>query len=121
MMTGYYAVLRKGVAGLENGPGDVRRSVYDKARNALVGQLKAIDPPLTTSEISRQRLELEEAIRRVERESTVTNVGPAPARARAAAAVAEALAAEPAEQDYSRYIEDEISQPPPRSAQRPPE
>ncbi len=47
---------------------DARRSVYEKARNALIGQLKAIDPPLTTSEISRQRLELEEAIRRVERE-----------------------------------------------------
>jgi hypothetical protein len=68
-MAEYYAVLKKAVSGMDGGAGDARRAVYDKARNALIGQLKAIDPPLSTSEISRQRLELEEAIRRVERES----------------------------------------------------
>ncbi|MEO8667736.1 MAG: hypothetical protein ABI399_04415 [Bauldia sp.] len=68
-MAEYYAVLKKAVSGMDGGAGDARRSVYDKARNALIGQLKAIDPPLSTSEISRQRLELEEAIRRVEREA----------------------------------------------------
>jgi hypothetical protein len=67
-MAEYYAVLNKAVAGLENKSPDGRRAVYDKARNALIGQLKAIDPPLPTAEISRQRLELEEAIRRIERE-----------------------------------------------------
>jgi hypothetical protein len=64
-MAEYYAVLSKAVAGLESNSADARRAVYDKARNALIGQLKAIDPPLPTAEISRQRLELEEAIRRV--------------------------------------------------------
>ena len=83
-MTDYYAVLKKAVGGLEREAGEVRRSVYDKARTALIGQLKSIDPPLTTSEISRQRLELEEAIRKVEREATTDH------RARATAAVAEA-------------------------------
>ncbi len=68
-MAEYYAVLSKAVAGLETNTSEARRAVYDKARNALISQLKAIDPPLPTSEISRQRLELEEAIRRVERES----------------------------------------------------
>ena len=69
-MAEYYAVLSKAVAGLEANSADARRAVYDKARNALIGQLKAIDPPLPTAEISRQRLELEEAIRRVERETS---------------------------------------------------
>lgn len=69
-MAEYYAVLSKAVAGLEPGAAEARRAVYDKARNALIGQLKAIDPPLPTAEISRQRLELEEAIRRVEREAS---------------------------------------------------
>ncbi len=55
--------------GIDPNVAEARRAVYDKARNALIGQLKAVDPPLTTAEISRQRLELEEAIRRVERES----------------------------------------------------
>jgi len=68
-MAEYYAVLKKAVGGLDSGSAEVRRAVYDKARNALIGQLKAIDPPLAASEISRQRLELEEAIRRVERET----------------------------------------------------
>jgi hypothetical protein len=67
-MAEYYAVLSKAVAGLTESA-EARRTVYDKARNALIGQLKAIDPPLPTAEISRQRLELEEAIRRVERET----------------------------------------------------
>lgn len=70
-MAEYYAVLKKAVGGLEGASSEARRAVYDKARNALIGQLKAIDPPLSTSEISRQRLELEEAIRRVERESAM--------------------------------------------------
>jgi hypothetical protein len=68
-MAEYYAVLKKAVRGLDAGSAEARRAVYDKARNALIGQLKAIDPPLAASEISRQRLELEEAIRRVERET----------------------------------------------------
>jgi hypothetical protein len=68
-MAEYYAVLKKAVGGLDTGSAEARRAVYDKARNALIGQLKAIDPPLAASEISRQRLELEEAIRRVERET----------------------------------------------------
>ena len=74
-MAEYYAVLSKAVASLETNSADARRAVYDKARNALIGQLKAIDPPLPTSEISRQRLELEEAIRRVERETSALPAG----------------------------------------------
>ncbi len=68
-MAEYYAVLSRAVASLETNTAEARRAVYDKARNALIGQLKAIVPPLPTSEISRQRLELEEAIRRAEREA----------------------------------------------------
>ena len=69
-MAEYYAVLSRAVASLDDNTPETRRAVYDKARNALIGQLKAIVPPLPTSEISRQRLELEEAIRRAEREAT---------------------------------------------------
>jgi hypothetical protein len=78
-MAEYYAVLKKAVGGLAVDSSDARRAVYEKARNALIGQLKAINPPLTTSEISRQRLELEEAIRRVEREAGADYSAAAPA------------------------------------------
>src|SRR5436190_311627 len=77
-MAEYYTVLKKAIGGLDSNQAEPRRTVYDKARNALIGQLKAVDPPLTTAEISRQRLELEEAIRKVEREAAS---GPGPVRA----------------------------------------
>src|ERR1043165_4683816 len=76
-MAEYYAVLKKAVATLGGNAAESRRAVYDKARNALIGQLKAVDPPLTTAEISRQRLELEEAIRKVEREAASAPSTPA--------------------------------------------
>ncbi len=110
-MAEYYAVLSKAVASLELSSVEARRAVYDKARNALIGQLKAIDPPLPTSEISRQRLELEEAIRKVERESAQR----APA---AAAARAESAPAPPQEEPFRRAIKEAESrgagEPPPR-------
>ena len=93
-MAEYYAVLSKAVAGLDVNSPESRRAVYDKARNALIGQLKAIDPPLPTAEISRQRLELEEAIRRVERETSAVPAG-APVRVARPAPVEAAVAAPP--------------------------
>src|SRR5689334_18424440 len=84
-MAEYYSVLKKASSGLDSNQAEPRRAVYDKARNALIGQLKAVDPPLTTAEISRQRLELEEAIRKVEREAAASP-GPARPASRPAAA-----------------------------------
>ncbi len=78
-MAEYYTVLKRAISSIDPNVADGRRAVYDKARNALIGQLKAVDPPLTTAEISRQRLELEEAIRRVERESAAGVAPPAAA------------------------------------------
>ena len=80
-MAEYYTVLRRAIGGIDPNVPETRRAVYDKARNALIGQLKAVDPPLTTAEISRQRLELEEAIRRVEREAAAGVGGPSPSQA----------------------------------------
>jgi hypothetical protein len=112
-MAEYYAVLSKAVASLELSSVEARRAVYDKARNALIGQLKAIDPPLPTSEISRQRLELEEAIRKVERESAEH----APAAA-AARAESPPVAVPPEQEPFRRQIKEAESrgagEPPPR-------
>src|SRR5213078_793245 len=47
-----------------------RRLLYERARSALVAQLRGMnDPPLTEAEITRERLALEEAIRKVEAEA----------------------------------------------------
>jgi hypothetical protein len=68
-MTDYYPLIAKAVAGLEKNTGDQRRALYERARTALVAQLRGLDPPLTESEITRERLALEESIRKVESEA----------------------------------------------------
>ena len=69
-MADYYPLVAKAVAGLEKNTGEGRRALYQRARTALVGQLRSMsDPALTEAEITRERLALEEAIRKVEAES----------------------------------------------------
>src|SRR6202521_803022 len=68
-MTDYYPLISRAVTGLEKNTGEARRGLYERARTALVAQLRGLEPPLTESEITRERLALEEAIRKVEAES----------------------------------------------------
>src|SRR5436190_11594623 len=69
-MADYYPLVAKAVAGLERNTGEGRRLLYERARSALVAQLRGMsDPPLTEAEITRERLALEEAIRKVEAEA----------------------------------------------------
>jgi len=68
-MTDYYPLIARAVAGLEKNTGDQRRALYERARTALVAQLRGLDPPLGESEITRERLALEESIRKVEAEA----------------------------------------------------
>jgi hypothetical protein len=65
-MADYQPLIAKAVSGLEKNTGEARRVLYERARKALVGQLRNMTPPLTESEITRERLALEEAIRKVE-------------------------------------------------------
>ncbi|NVO13051.1 MAG: hypothetical protein HXX10_03345 [Rhodoplanes sp.] len=65
-MADYYPLIAKAVAGLEKNTGEARRILYERARNALVTQLRGVTPALGESEITRERLALEEAIRKVE-------------------------------------------------------
>src|ERR1041385_2343336 len=66
-MADYYPLVAKAVAGLEKNTGEGRRMLYERARTALVAQLRGMnDPPLTEAEITRERLALEEAIRKAE-------------------------------------------------------
>ena len=69
-MADYYPLVAKAIAGLEKNTGEGRRALYERARTALVAQLRGMnDPPLTEAEITRERLALEEAIRKVEAEA----------------------------------------------------
>lgn len=68
-MADYLAILKRAISALPSPTGEARRAVYEKARTALVNQLKSFDPPLPASEITQQRLQLEDAIRKVESEA----------------------------------------------------
>ena len=68
-MTDYYPLLKRAVDGLEKGTGEARRALYERARTALVDQLRGMNPPLAEAEITRERLALEEAVRKVEAEA----------------------------------------------------
>jgi hypothetical protein len=65
-MADYHPLISRAVAGLEHNTGENRRVLYERARAALVNQLRGVDPPFEESDIARERLALEEAIRKVE-------------------------------------------------------
>jgi hypothetical protein len=65
----YYPLIAKAVNGLEKSTPQARRSVYNRARTALLTKLGGSEPPVAEANIARERLALEEAIRKVEREA----------------------------------------------------
>lgn len=65
-MADYRSILNRAISGLPQNTEEARRTIYDKARNALMRQLSSLEPALSPAEISKQRLQLEEAIRDTE-------------------------------------------------------
>jgi hypothetical protein len=68
-MADYYPLIARAIAGLDKNSGEGRRVLYERARTALVTQLRSVVPALSESDITRERLSLEEAIRKVEAEA----------------------------------------------------
>lgn len=96
-MADYYPLIQRAIAGLDKNTGEARRALYERARTALVAQLRGVNPPLAEAEITRERLALEEAIRKVEAEAArrtrpepQTPVAPSPSAPRFPGAVSPA-------------------------------
>jgi hypothetical protein len=68
-MADYHPLILRAVEGLDKNTSENRRALYERARTALVAQLRGVSPALDESEITRERLALEEAIRKVEAEA----------------------------------------------------
>ena len=68
-MADYHPLIARAVNGLDKNTGEIRRALYERARSALVNQLRSVEPALEESDITRERLALEEAIRKVEAEA----------------------------------------------------
>lgn len=77
-MTDYRPLLTRAIANLDPNTGEARRAVYDRARTALVNQLRGMNPPLAEADITRERLSLEDAIRKVESEAAIAPAKPTP-------------------------------------------
>src|SRR5262249_61333000 len=75
-MTDYQPLLGRAIGNLERNTSEARRAVYDRARQALLNQLRAVAPPLSDTEITRERLALEEAIRKIETQAAQANPEP---------------------------------------------
>ncbi len=65
-MTDYFPLIARAVEGLETNTGEARRALYERARSALVAQLRSLEPALPEADITKERLALEDAIRKVE-------------------------------------------------------
>jgi hypothetical protein len=66
----YYPLIFKAVSRLEPNTTETRGKIYDRARTAMLLQLSSVIPSLTESEIGREQLALEEAIKRLKRKAS---------------------------------------------------
>ena len=61
---------------MEQSTVDTRRTIYDRARAAMVAQLRSLTPPLRESAINLEQLALDSAIRKVEAQSLCRSATP---------------------------------------------
>jgi hypothetical protein len=68
-MADYYPLLAKALANLPNRSAPTaRRAIYERARKALIGQLRSIQPPMPEVDIAGEDAALDRAIARLETE-----------------------------------------------------
>ncbi|GJE42037.1 histidine kinase [Methylobacterium soli] len=89
-MADYYPLLARALDALPDRSPAMRKAVYDRARSALIGQLRSLEPPLSQDDIDLESKALDSAIERLE-----IDYGGVPAPANDPAA-ARAKPAEPA-------------------------
>jgi hypothetical protein len=69
-MTDYYPVIARAVSGLTADSPQARQQLYERARKIVDAELHSRNPPIPAPEMLRQHFALENAIRKVEAEST---------------------------------------------------
>jgi hypothetical protein len=116
-MADYYPLISRAVAGLEKNNGENRRALYERAREALLTQLRSVTPALNESDITRERLALEESIRKVEAEAARKFVEPS---REPPAPKIRPLASRPAEPRQTEKTTEPSPSPPPRRSVNPP-
>lgn len=77
-MADYYPLISRSIENLASSTPESRQRVYDHAKQALVEQLRLLDPPIPEIDIMRERLALESAIRKFERTCIATRIETTP-------------------------------------------
>jgi hypothetical protein len=67
-MADYYPLISRAVSGLSDQSPEMRGAVFERARSALLQQLRSLDPPLSEDEIDQERDALDAAIATIEAE-----------------------------------------------------
>ncbi|MGH6728047.1 MAG: hypothetical protein ACREB8_16115, partial [Pseudolabrys sp.] len=70
-MADYLPLISRAVSSLDKNTGENRRVLYERARGALLHQLRSVQPALEESDVTRERLALEDAIRKIEAEAAM--------------------------------------------------
>ncbi|AWN40257.1 histidine kinase [Methylobacterium durans] len=65
-MADYYPLLARALDALPDRSPAMRKAVYDRARGALIGQLRSLEPPLSQEDIDLESKALDAAIERLE-------------------------------------------------------
>src|ERR1700682_6018248 len=68
-MADYYPLIARAVNNLVSSTAETRAATFNRARAAMLAQLRSVTPPLSESDINREHLALEEAINKVETET----------------------------------------------------
>lgn len=71
-MADYYPLISRAVSGLSDQSPEMRGAVFERARSALLQQLRSLDPPLSEDEIDQERDALDAAIATIEAEYSGT-------------------------------------------------
>ena len=69
MRIDYYPLVSRAVSSLEGDNPESREALFERIRSLLINQLRSRQPPVSISELARQRAALDAAIRRVELDS----------------------------------------------------
>jgi len=67
-MADYYPLLARAVAALPNAGRDARLAIYERARKALLNQLRSLEPPVSEEHLEAESQALDAAVARLEAE-----------------------------------------------------
>jgi hypothetical protein len=102
-MAEYYPLLAKAIAGLPEPSREARQALYERARGALLNQLRTLQPPVAEADILRETEALANAAARLESEFTAQSGGGARGSARGPTQIPPRLVDPTAKEEVTKF------------------